>query len=106
MEATGIFPGQRSHVNYDNTFASLAFGFAPRHEGKAGTVFQELTTPLVTLGSPRAELLPKRKPARNVTVGDVFALPEVDQLRKKLIDQATARGGDGRPLVTTPLSSA
>ena len=92
LEATGSVPGQRSHIYYDNTFANLVFGLALKHKGKVSTTFQDLTTHFVGLGSPCAGLVPKNKPARNAIVDDVFALPEVDQLRAKLVAAATAKG--------------
>ena len=79
---------------YDSAFASLVLSLAVRHAGKAKAVMEAVTSHFVAEGSPCAGLLKHSGNAdlREAIVAAILQSPEVNDLRTKLLAQATRNG--------------
>ena len=80
-------------VYYDGSFASLAFGFGLTCNGRPSRIFSEIQQHFRRKDpSIPAELLPKNANVMLAIMEDILELPDVGDVRTRLIQQATDAG--------------
>ena len=80
-------------VYYDGSFASLAFGFGLTCNGRPSRIFSEIQQHFRRKDpSVPAELLPKNANLMLAIMEDILELPDVGDVRTRLIQQATDAG--------------